>query len=202
MASTMLRARIRPLHPVAVRKPSPAQDRDYHPVMQSPGDVICNLLLGIASTVIGVLIVYWIFMPHIRLGYRVHDADSGRRFHCSYRNTGFLGVHDVKVRVWIALELQVGRLIFVEVPVDDAERPVLDRRGKSRWQKPRLLLDKADWSQLPSEPTDMTALREILGDSRTELVLTVSATTNIAQITRVKRKAYRQAEVSSERGCP
>lgn len=160
------------------------------------GEIFGDLLLGIVSTIIGVLVIYWIFLPHIRLGYRVQDVGTDSRIHCSYRNSGWLGVHDVRVRVWVSVELVPGRRIFVDIPLDDAERPMLENRLKSTWQKPRLLLDEADWSQMPSLPNDPFTLRKILSDNRAELVLAVSTTTNIAQITRVKRRSYQQSDVS------
>lgn len=172
-----------------------------------------DLLANVLATIVGVAVLYLIFVPRVKLGKNIMMADAKDadpvKFNCSYFNRGPLPVYDVKVKVWIRV-LDPGdgsheqRAQLVEVPVDDPEIPLLGRKfkpGRSRplRQLPRLMLGEVDWSEVPADfrPTDPFQLKEFLRAANAKLYLHVTATTNIGQITKVFVRSYCAGDVES-----
>lgn len=167
--------------------------------MQTLGDLLINIL----ATVIGIFVVYGLFMPRIRTGHHVRTriaAEGHPVYNCSYRNAGLFKVHDVKVRANLRYLAGVSgerTWQLLPIPVDDYEVPVLGRRKGKKYQLPKLLLDRADWASLPAakRPNGPVNLAAIMTALDAELYLHVACSSSISQVTKVFRRCYGPGDV-------
>ncbi len=159
-------------------------------------------MLNVLATLIGIFVIYGLFMPRIRTGYRVKarlSADGRPVYNCAYRNAGLFKVYDIRVHVtlrYLAGPPGQGRWQLVPIPVDDREVPVLGRRKGKKYQLPKLLLDEVDWSaQALPNPVGPVDLKELLASLDATLYLHVACTASISQVSKVYRKGYGPTDI-------
>jgi hypothetical protein len=164
--------------------------------------VLQDLMLNILATLIGIFLIYFLFKPWIRIGYRVKarlSADGRPIYNCSYRNAGLFKVYDIRVDVTLRyLAGPPGQRVWqlVPIPVDDRVVPVLGRRKGKKYQLPKLLLDDVEWNRHPLPiPVGPVDLEELLTSLEATLYLHIACTANISQVGKVYRKEYGPTDV-------
>ena len=148
-----------------------------------------DLIIGIVGGLVAVLAVWWLWRPHLELGKQIKCFASGT-YDVTYWNTSWFALHSVQVDVWIRTPDGVG-FAFLHVPVSVPCVPGLERKGKSERQTPTLRLDAVHWAKVDAmRHYAGRPLEEVLSRAKTTLVLHVTATSAIGQITTVKVQRY------------
>ena len=161
-----------------------------------------DVAVGIVSTVIGVIITYWIARPWIQLDpvIRSYSDTRGRTyFRVRARSLGFIRLTHVNVVVAVSVR-GPHRTSGVPVPLSKAEWLGESRRAKTWSFTPRLLLDEVHWKRhLPSgiepppTPSDLPGALSAVGG---RVFVTVIATSAVFAVSAVRKRYYDIDEIA------
>lgn len=166
--------------------------------MEPPATYLADVAVGLVTTVVGILVVYALARPRVRLGKRVSysvGADGSRRFRLFLSAAGWLPALNVKVVA--RLILRGTRSVSIPVPLSNDEYLLLRPRSN---RVPRLLLSEIAWERyassrvtLPSHPLDLEeTLRELDAYLHVDLV----ASSGIFNVTSVRQCSYRVEDIA------
>lgn len=165
--------------------------------MQIAFDYTVQIALGLLTTVVGILLLYWLAKPSVRLGKRVSysiEPDGSRRFRLFLDSAKRLPA--INVRVYARLVIRGKRTTSVRVPLTNDEYPLL-RSGTNR--VPRLLLQEIDWHRYISgtvkKPGDPLDLESVMNELGADLVVDLVASSGIFNVTAIRQARYTVGEI-------
>ncbi|MBD8661495.1 hypothetical protein IFT72_15000 [Frigoribacterium sp. CFBP 8754] len=162
-------------------------------------DKLVDVVVGIGTTVLGILIVYAIARPRVEFAQSVQlERRPGfDRYGLLIRGTGIVRIMTMRAEVF--LQVPGRRHTSVPIPLSrDTWTNV--RRNRRRWRAaPRLLLNEVDWARhLPGRvlpPGSMGQLETVMENMNAKLFVRITATSNIFSVTTVRTRRYSFVEV-------
>jgi len=183
--------------------------------LSEPADIIgvgVDLVVGLAATVLGVLLVYVLARPRFTFAPAVtwvSGRSGARLYRVQLRSRSLLPIVETTVSVSVRIPM-ANSSVSVTVPIRQPDLHFWKQRrrhgtyARDEWFAPRLRLEQVQWAEsLPTGmrvPATTTPLDEILGAWDAELVVSVHATSEVFQVSTVARYVYRANAFAQDDG--
>lgn len=169
--------------------------------METFWNILVDAIVGLVTTIVGVLLTFWAFAPKIRFDDNVRSVRRGERifYRVRLRNAARLPLYNVEVTAYFLVR-GPARSTSVPVPLSTGHHQVLRRQRRGSWQTPRLLLDEVNWARhLPATQRaleDPTDLRAVLEAYEARLIVEVSGSSAIFGVTGAKVARYSASQLA------